>query len=51
VCRKVFDELPLDTVPLGRYTFQATLAHVDATLVDVGTKRIPIALIGEGEAP
>jgi hypothetical protein len=51
VCRKVFDELPLDTLPLGRYTFQATLAHVDATLVDEGTKRIPIALIGEGEAP
>lgn len=51
VCRKVFDELPVDTLPLGRYTFQATLARADATLVEDGTKRVPIALIEEGESP
>jgi hypothetical protein len=47
VCRMVFDELPLGTLPLGRYTFQATLAGVDSTLVDDGTKRVPIALVGD----
>jgi hypothetical protein len=47
VCRKVFDELPLDTLPIGRYMFQATLAGVDAALVDDGTKKVPIALLGD----
>jgi hypothetical protein len=51
VCRKVFDELPIDTLPLGRYTFQATLARADAMLVEDGTKRVPIALIEEEESP
>ena len=51
ICRKVFDELPLETLPLGRYTFQATLRTVDGKLVEDGTKRAPIALIGEAEAP
>jgi hypothetical protein len=47
VCRKVFDELPLETLPLGRYTFKATLAAVDATLVEDGTRKVPIALVGD----
>lgn len=51
VCRKVFDELPVDTLPLGRYTFQATLARADAAQVEDGTKRVPIALIEDGEKP
>ncbi|HJQ99646.1 MAG TPA: hypothetical protein VJ826_15135 [Candidatus Polarisedimenticolaceae bacterium] len=47
VCREVFDELPLETLPIGRYTFQATLAGVDASLLDDGTRKVPIALVGE----
>ena len=51
VCREIFDELPLDTLPLGSYTFQASLARADSTLVEDGTKRVPIALIEDGEGP
>jgi hypothetical protein len=47
VCRKVFDELPLEALPIGRYTFQATLALADATLLEDGTRRVPIALVGD----
>jgi hypothetical protein len=51
VCRNMFDEIPVETLPLGRYTFQATLARADATLVEDQTKRIPIALIADQENP
>jgi hypothetical protein len=47
VCKKVFDELPIDKLPIGRYTFQATLVRADATLLGDGTKRVPIALVGD----
>ena len=47
VCRKVFDELPIDALPIGRYTFQAVLKGMDTSPVDDGTRRIPVALVGD----
>ena len=38
VCRRVFDELPLETLPLGHYTFQARLAGD-------GESRVPVAIV------
>lgn len=50
VCQKVFDELPIGTLPLGNYTYQATLGTVDAKPVEDGTKRVAIALVDGPEA-
>jgi hypothetical protein len=50
-CEKVFDEMPLEDLPLGRYSFQATLARVDSSPVENGTKQAPIALIEDGGGP
>ena len=47
ICQKVFDELPIGTLPLGHYTYQATLGTVNAQLVEDGTKRVAFALIDE----
>ena len=49
VCRKMFDEIPVDTLSVGRYTFRATLARADSTLVEDG--QAPIALVDDGESP
>lgn len=42
-CRRLFDELPVSTLRLGRYTFQATLARAGDVAAE--TRRTPIALI------
>ena len=51
VCRKMFDEIPVDDLPLGRYTFQATLARADATVIEDATRQVPISLIEDGQSP
>ena len=43
-CRRLFDELPVGALRLGRYTFQATLAR--AGLAAAETRQVPIALVG-----
>jgi VWFA-related protein len=44
-CRRIFDELPVATLRLGRYTFRATLSGVGAGLSPMETSEIPFALI------
>ena len=44
-CRRIFDELPVGTLRLGRYTFRATLSGVGAGLAPIETNEIPFALI------
>jgi VWFA-related protein len=44
-CRRMFDELPVGTLRLGRYTFRATLSSVGALVSPIETREIPFALI------
>lgn len=49
-CRRLFDELPVNALRLGRYTFQATLARAGAGLAAAETRRVPIALVATSAA-
>lgn len=49
-CRRFFDELPVSTLRVGRYTFQATLAHAGAGIATAETRQVPVALIGTAAA-
>jgi VWFA-related protein len=44
-CRRLFDELPVGTMRLGRYTFRATLSGAGDGLSPIETDEIPFALI------
>ena len=46
-CRRIVDQLDVRDLPPGGYVFQATLAGSDGIPVEDGTKRIPIALMGD----
>jgi hypothetical protein len=44
-CLRIFDELPVGSMRLGRYTFRATLSAVGAGLAPMETSEIPFALV------
>jgi hypothetical protein len=50
-CRRIVDQLDVRDLPPGGYTFQAILAGSDGTAIEDGTKRIPIALLGDDTTP
>jgi VWFA-related protein len=50
-CRRLFDELPVGGMKLGRYTFRATLSEVGAELSQIESSQIPFALIAVPPTP
>jgi hypothetical protein len=49
-CRRLFDEVHVGALRLGRYTFQATLARAGAGLAAAETRQVPIALVATAAA-
>jgi hypothetical protein len=45
-CRRMFDQLPVEKLRIGRYTFKATLAKAMELTTAIETRTAPIALVG-----